>query len=203
MPRWVNVVRRDNAPSSGDDSPTSIVRLEDIPTSHVQVVTSPPPAPPQSWIRRMAPWAVFGVVAVVVVGGTTAWSASVRGPERPLLASVPSTYAPPVQATSDVPPPAEPTAEPETERAAAVATKVRRAATPTPSPTPQQPAPPPPPPPVTTTAPAPTTVSQPPRTTTPRTTAATTTRRPLFPTSRNTPRSTPANQRVAPGPGSG
>ncbi|WP_433294936.1 hypothetical protein ACQPZQ_11695 [Pseudonocardia sp. CA-142604] len=181
MPRWVNVVRRDNAPSSGDDSPTSIVRLDDIPTSHVQVVTSPPPAPPQSWIRRMAPWAVFGVVAVVVVGGTTAWSASVRGPEKPLLASVPSTYAAVPQATTDAPPPAEPTAkpEPETERAAVVATKVRRPAPP--SPTPQQPAPPPPPPPVTTTAAPPqTTASQTPRiTTTPRTT---TRRPPLFQT---------------------
>ncbi|WP_343959967.1 hypothetical protein [Pseudonocardia alaniniphila] len=138
-------------------------------------MTSPPPAPPQSWVRRMAPWAVFGVVAVMVVGGTTAWSASVRGPEKPLLASVPSTYAAVPQATTDAPPPAEPTAkpEPETERAAVVATKVRRPATP--SATPQQPAPPPPPPPATTTAAPPptTTATRSTRTTSP----ATTTRR--------------------------
>jgi hypothetical protein len=152
-----------------------------------------------------------------VVGGTTAWSASVRGPEKPLLASVPSTYAPVPPATSVVPPPAEPTAEPEPEQAAAP-TKVRRAATPTPQP-PQPVAPPPPPPPAptTTTAPAPTSVIQTPRPTT----TATTSRRPgLFeqpcpagfarpsPSQpcrvvQSTPRSTPANQRDTQGTASG
>ncbi|WP_433558803.1 hypothetical protein ACQPWY_10600 [Pseudonocardia xinjiangensis] len=126
MPRWVDVVRRDNPPPD-DESPTTFVRVDDIPTTYVPVVTastSPPPAP-QTWIRRMAPWAAFGVVAVVVVAGTTAWSASLRGPEDSLGAGAPTLAQVPALAPATPEPTPESTTAAQEETSAARATRER------------------------------------------------------------------------------
>lgn len=37
-------------------------------------VVTPPPPPRASWVRRLAPWAAFALVAVVVVVATSMWS---------------------------------------------------------------------------------------------------------------------------------
>ncbi|WP_433280087.1 hypothetical protein ACQPZA_10575 [Pseudonocardia xinjiangensis] len=178
MPRWVDVVRRDN-PSPDDESPTTFVRVDDIPTTYVPVVTastSPPPAP-QTWIRRIAPWAAFGVVAVVVVAGTTAWSASLRGPEDSLGAGAPTLAQVPALAPATPEPAPEPTTAAQEETSAARATRERARTTPRPTPAVPPPAP-------ATAAPPAATQPQEPARPAPTSAASTTTPRPrgpLFP----------------------
>jgi hypothetical protein len=100
-----------------DPERTSIVRQDDIPTSVMQVVTSPPPpARKRGTAAIVGTWAGFAVVAVAVVWATTAWAASLRGPGDgsqdgvPILANLPT-----LSATTSPPPVSEEPA-PETGR---------------------------------------------------------------------------------------
>jgi hypothetical protein len=130
----------------------------------------------------MAPWAVFGVVAVVVVAATTAWSASLRGPDDSLGTGSPPTLAQvPVLTPATPEPTPEPTAA-DQETSAARATRERARTTTRAEP--RQPAVPPP-------AAVPLPAAQPQEPAPPATTVTTTTRAPrgLFPTP--TPTCTP------------
>ncbi|WP_219417085.1 hypothetical protein [Pseudonocardia nigra] len=93
------MVRRNELPA--DDSPTTVV----------------PPVSPRSarraLVRRYLPWGVFALVAVVVIGATTAWSASLRGPEEPLLTGAQPNLATPPSLPPISSAPAAPKAEPE------------------------------------------------------------------------------------------
>ncbi len=79
---------------------TMIVRDEG-PTAVMPQVA---PARPPGMLRRLLPWLVVGAAAIVVVGGTTAWSAGLRSnvtPDVPMVASIPA--APPATTTAALP----------------------------------------------------------------------------------------------------
>src|SRR5690606_3818661 len=64
------------------------------------------------WLTTLAPWAVFGVVAVVVIAGTTMWASWLQGPAADRTAAARVTVVPATPATSPASTAAEPTAEP-------------------------------------------------------------------------------------------
>lgn len=70
--------------------------LLDDRTTIVPIVRRP------SRLRTLLPWAGFGLVAIVVVGATTAWASTLRGAEDPILANA----TPPPVVVSQMPVPA-------------------------------------------------------------------------------------------------
>lgn len=131
MTRWFDVINRNGSPS--DESPTAFVNADDAPTTIIPAVPSSPqdqaepygpepfqePAPRRGpVVARLAPWALFGLVAVVVVTGTTVWASSLRGPDElssvaePSLVAVPPAAAPTSSEAPPPPPSVEETEEP-------------------------------------------------------------------------------------------
>lgn len=132
-------------PADDDEHPTSVAPMDDQPTMEIPAVVGPAPAP-RGRFARVAPWAVFAAVAVVVIAATSTFAAVLQGPtaERQSftgLIQVPTATAsapPPAQAAPPPSPEAEPTPEPEKKPEPAARPTQRPRAT-------RAPAPPPPP----------------------------------------------------------
>jgi hypothetical protein len=93
--RWSGVL-----PSHLDD--TAIVRTDDVATTVMPRIDAGTATP--GTLRALAPWLAFGLVAVLVVGGAVAWSASLRGPQ-PAAANLAQAPVPvPSIAPTSVPP---------------------------------------------------------------------------------------------------
>jgi hypothetical protein len=117
------------------------------------VPTRPAPVR-QGRLARLAPWAVFGLVAIVVLAATSMWSASLRGPEEAAALHVPVQPPPPPRPVGPGPAAAQlaaPLEDPEEDAAPTVLRGTPPPAGPEPEPVPAVPdvpaAPPPPPPP--------------------------------------------------------
>jgi outer membrane biosynthesis protein TonB len=135
---------------------TSVIGDDDWPTTELPRVAAPAEAEAEAqertWKAILAPWALFAVVAVVVLAATSTWASWLQGPAsdgqdtRPQVALVPtSAPAPPSpQAAEPTPEPsaeAEPVAEPtRTPRATPERSRAPRAVTKAPPPPPPPPA---------------------------------------------------------------
>jgi hypothetical protein len=83
-------------PGSALDDPTRLVPPSRGFDDRTTIV---PQVRPPSRARTLLPWVGFGLVAVVVVGGTTAWAATLRSGNDALLVNA----APPAVAVSQMP----------------------------------------------------------------------------------------------------
>lgn len=109
---------RDGVPDV--DDATSVVALDERPTTVLPRVSAAPPAASDSRTASLAPWAVFAAVGVVVILATSTWAAWLQGPTADRNAAPPridpvqtlTAPAPPAPVTV-VPSDPEPAAEPE------------------------------------------------------------------------------------------
>lgn len=103
-----------------EEIPVAVAVLDDRPTTELpRLVVEPAPEPPGRWAGA-APWAVFAVVAVVVIAATTTWASWLQGPTAQrqsftgLMQPVPTSAAAAPQAAPIAPAPS-PDPEPEVE----------------------------------------------------------------------------------------
>jgi hypothetical protein len=129
------------------DEPVAAADPDDRPTTQLPRVTAPPAQAP-TWMSGLAPWAVFGVVAVVVIAATSAWASWLRGPTdqhsaTPRIAPVPTMTAPAAPTSEMAAPSPEPSLDPVTQPIEPPPTRERsrapRAVTQTPPPPPARP----------------------------------------------------------------
>jgi hypothetical protein len=104
-----------------EEIPVAVAVLDDRPTTELpRLVVGPAPEPPGRWAGA-APWAVFAVVAVVVIAATTTWASWLQGPTAQrqsftgLMQPVTTSAAAPPQVAPAPSPDPEPEVEPQPE----------------------------------------------------------------------------------------